>query len=356
MTFEQRASDQSAPASPASPLLFNRALHRLRLRRAAAGLGAHDFLLARVAADMAERLAFIQRQFPVVAEIGGRTAHLTDALSTTPSLGVKTHLLLTPTPLLPLNEPPAVSPTDSAPTRAVGRPPPAGGSSSLSFTLVADEEFLPLRSESLNLALCPLSLHAVNDLPGALIQIRRALKPDGLMIASLFGGETLTELRQALQLAEIEVSGGLTPRVAPFADVRDLGGLLQRAGFALPVTDTDKLVVRYAHPLKLLEELRGMGETNVLAEGQRPLSRAVLARFVEIYQERFSEPDGRVRATFEIHTATGWAPHASQQKPLQPGSAKKSLAEALKTQEQPAGEKAGPDTGSGSGPEPGEKL
>ena len=192
-----------------------------------------------------------------------------------------------------------------------------------------DEEALPFAPESLDLVVSVLSLHWVNDLPGALIQIRRALKPDGLFVASILGGQTLTELRQALLTAEVELTGGAGPRIAPFADALDAAGLLQRAGFALPVADIDHVTVRYAHPIKLMADLRAMGETNALAErARRPLSRAVLARACEIYAERFADPDGRVRATFDIITLTGWAPHPDQQQPLKPGSAKMRLADA----------------------------
>jgi hypothetical protein len=187
-----------------------------------------------------------------------------------------------------------------------------------------------------------LSLQAVNDLPGTLIQIRRALRPDGLFVAALFCGDTLTELREAFASAESEIEGGMSPRVAPFADLRELGALMQRAGFALPVADSDKLVVRYESVFALLRDLRGMGATNVMIERRRtPLKRATLMRMAEIYQQRFADPDGRVRATFEIGWLTGWAPHESQQKPLKPGSAGRRLADALGTREISAGDKAG---------------
>jgi SAM-dependent methyltransferase len=206
--------------------------------------------------------------------------------------------------------------------------------------IVADEEALPFADASLDLAVSALALQSVNDLPGALIQIRRALKPDGPMLAALLCGDTLTELRQAFAQAESEVEGGLSPRVAPFADLRELGALLQRAGFALPVADSDKLVVRYDSAFALMRDLRAMGATNVLAERRRvPLKRATLLRMAETYAKRFSDPDGRVRATFEIAWLTGWAPHESQQKPLKPGSASQRLADALGTKEISAGDK-----------------
>jgi SAM-dependent methyltransferase len=207
---------------------------------------------------------------------------------------------------------------------------------------VGDAEWLPFAPERLDLVVSLLALHAVNDLPGALIQIRRALKPDGLFIGCLLGGATLTELRQAFTEAEAEMEGGVSPRVAPFADVRDLGGLLQRAGFALPVTDIEPVTVRYADPSGLFRDLRAMGLTNALrARRKAPLRRATLMRACEIYAQRFADADGRLRATFELAWLSGWAPHASQQRPLQPGSAKMRLADALGTEERSAGEKAG---------------
>ena len=189
-----------------------------------------------------------------------------------------------------------------------------------------------------------MSLQLVNDLPGVLVQVRRALKPDGLLLAAMLGGATLHELRTALLAAEEEIEGGASPRVAPFADVRDLGALLQRAQFALPVVDSETVVVTYANPLALMHELRGMGAANILrARSRKPLRRPTLLRSFEIYAERFGLPDGRIPATFEIITLTGWAPHESQPKPLQPGSAKMRLADALGTTEQPAGDPARPD-------------
>jgi SAM-dependent methyltransferase len=210
-------------------------------------------------------------------------------------------------------------------------------------TAVIDEEFLPFASESFDLITSVLSLHAVNDLPGVLLQIRRALKPDGLFMAAIFGGETLKELRHSFASAESELSGGVSPRVAPFADVRDLGALLQRAGFALPVTDAERTSVRYRDLARLFSDLRSMGETNALA-GRRAtfLSRRWMASLLEQYAARFADADGRLRVTFDIVYLSGWAPHESQQKPLRPGSAKSRLADALGTREIPAGEKPAP--------------
>jgi SAM-dependent methyltransferase len=199
---------------------------------------------------------------------------------------------------------------------------------------------VPFEPASLDLAVSLLSLQAMNDIPGMLIQIRRALRPDGLFMAAIVGGDSLNELRTAFADAESEVEGGLSPRVAPFADVRELGALLQRAGFALPVVDSERLTVRYDSAPALMHDLRRMGATNVMQERRRrPLKRATLRRMEEIYAGRFADADGRLRASFEIIWLSGWAPHESQQKPLQPGSAAQRLADALGTREIPAGEK-----------------
>ncbi len=182
-----------------------------------------------------------------------------------------------------------------------------------------------------------LDLQTVNDVPGALIQMRRALKPDGLLLACLFAGDTLIELRQSWLAAETAVTGGVTPRVSPMIDVRELGGLLQRAGLALPVADLDRTMVRYPDAVALIHEIRELGLSNVLAGRSRtPVSRRLLGAAVNHYQDNFADADGRVRATLEVAWITGWAPHESQQKPLKPGSAKARLADALKVEERKA--------------------
>lgn len=192
-------------------------------------------------------------------------------------------------------------------------------------------EELALAPQSLDLALSALAFQFVNDLPGLLAQIRRALRPDGLLLAAMIGGDTLTELRQSFAAAEAECEGGVSPRVAPFADLRDVGGLLQRAGFALPVTDVDRVVVRYGSAFALMQDLRRMGATNSLIERRRtPTRRATLLRMAEIYAARFADADGRIRATFDIIWLSGWAPHDSQPKPLKPGSARARLEDAVK--------------------------
>ncbi len=208
--------------------------------------------------------------------------------------------------------------------------------------VIADEEALPFRDGSLDLVVSGLALHFANDLPGVLAQIRRALKPDGLFLAALLGGETLTELRQAFAEGESEIEGGASARVAPFSDLRQLGALLQRAGFALPVTDVERVTVRYSSAFDLMHDLRRMAATNALVARRRvPLRRATLMRMADIYARRFADSDGRIRATFDIMWLSGWAPHPDQQQPLKPGSATTRLADALGTREIPTGEKAG---------------
>ena len=301
----------------APPRLFDRALHRRRLDRAAAGFGAANFLKLRAAEDAVERLGAILRRFPVCVDLGARDGAFARALAASDA---RDHVEL-------------LIETDLSGAMLARRP---------GLRAQADEEALPFAPQSLDLVVSTLALHWTNDTPGALVQIRQALKPDGLFLGAILGGASLTELRQSLTEAEAELSGGAGPRVAPFADAFDAAGLLQRAGFALPVTDVDRVVVRYSHPLKLIADLRAMGEANALFErARKPLSRPVMARACEIYAERFSDPDGKVRATFDIVTLTGWAPHPSQQQPLKPGSAKMRLADALGTTEQPAGERAG---------------
>jgi SAM-dependent methyltransferase len=281
---------------PQAPQIFDRKLLGARRERALK-LGPATFLLDRVADEMAERLSTVKRTFSLAADIGTPTDALRRAL--------------------------------------------AGKVGSFA-EVVADEEALPFAPGSLDLAVSALSLQFVNDLPGTLIQIRRALKPDGLFMAALIGGESLTELREAFGIAEAEMDGGVSPRVSPFVDMRDLGALLQRAGFALPVADVDRVTVRYTSPLRLMHDLRRMGATNVmLARRRQPLRQLTLLRMFEIYGQRFADSDGRVRATFEIVWLSGWAPHESQQRPLAPGSAKARLADALRTTEIPAGEKTG---------------
>jgi SAM-dependent methyltransferase len=287
-------------SNSAPPHVFDRELLRRRLARALIG-HPPDFLLARAAEDLFDRLASIRRDFPRSLDLGTPTSHFAEAIA------------------------------------ATGRPAPLRAISPLSLLtepglrLVVDEEALPFAPQSFDLVVSGFSLQWVNDLPGAFAQIRRALAPDGLFLACLPGGASLVELRVAFAQAEEEICGGASPRVSPFVDVRDLGALLQRAGFALPVADVDSFTLRYDSMFALCAELRALGAANALTQrSRRPLRRSVLMRAGEIYSARFSDPDGRVRATFEILWLSGWAPHESQQKPLSPGSARMRLADALK--------------------------
>jgi SAM-dependent methyltransferase len=272
----------------AAPILFDRALLLARQRRARR-LGAAEFLLDRVAEDIDERLRAVLRDFSDAADVWtpGEVLHG----SIRERFKTFIHLRLEDSP----------------------------------------GEVLPFQPGSLDLVISALAFQFVNDLPGVLAQIRRALRPDGLLLAAMFGGDTLTELRQCFAAAEAECEGGVSPRVAPFADLRDAGGLLQRAGFALPVTDLDHIVVRYDSAFALMQDLRRMGATNILVERRRtPTRRATLLRMAQIYAERFADPDGRIRATYDVIWLSGWAPHESQPKPLRPGSAKASLEAAVK--------------------------
>jgi SAM-dependent methyltransferase len=299
------------PTSP-SPLIFDRRLLHARRWRAAS-LGPATFLLDRVAGDIADRLATVKRRFDLALDLGTPGEAVRAALARVGSVG----------------------------TIVAAAAFPAGGAGRVTPFVIADEEALPFDDATLDLVVSALALQFVNDLPGTLVQIRRALKPDGLLLAALLGGETLAELRESFAAAESETTGGVSPRVAPFADLRDLGALLQRAGFALPVTDTDRLTVRYDSAFALMRDLRRMGATNILVDRRRrPLRRATLVRMAEIYAQRFADPDGRVRATFEIVWLSGWSPHPSQQQPLKPGSAAARLADALGTQEVSTGVKA----------------
>lgn len=281
--------------------LFDRALIALRRRRALARrVAGADFLLRRVAEDLAGRLAAVERQFGNATVVDDETGLVGAAIAATGK----------------------VESVMQAAIASVGSQEPS-----------SSEQIL-LAPASVDLVVSALSLHLVNDTPGALVQIRQALRPDGLFLAAVPGSGTLEELRESLIAAEAEISGGASPRVIPFADVRDYGALLQRAGFALPVADVDRLTVRYDTLFDLMLDLRAMGMTNPLVGRSRvPVGRRFFERTAAIYAERFSDSDGRIRATFAIVNLSGWAPHESQQKPLRPGSAKASLADALGTVE-----------------------
>jgi SAM-dependent methyltransferase len=272
----------------AAPRLFDRALLRTRVDRAARAQPA-TFLLDRVGEDLAERLNAVTREFSDVADVWTSG----EALSKLPRDRFKSAI--------------QIGLQDS------------------------ETETLPFRPQSLDLVVSALAFQFANDLPGVLAQIRRALRPDGLLLAAMIGGDTLTELRQSFAAAESELEGGISPRVAPFADLRDIGALLQRAGLALPVTDVDRIVVRYDNAFALMTDLRRMGATNILIERRRtPTRRSTMLRMAQIYAERFADADGRIRATFDVIWLSAWAPHESQQKPLKPGSASMSLEEAVK--------------------------
>jgi len=297
------------------PIIFDRARQRAYRARAAA-FGPSTFLIERVAEDLRDRLAAVLRRFDCALDLGTPTGAVRRVLAQSGKVGT------------------IIAAEAAAGSAASWRLDRSDAPSGAQLAVAADEEVLPFRDASLDLVVSALALQFVNDLPGTLIQIRRALKPDGLLLAALAGGETLTELRQAFAAAEAEIEGGISPRVIPFPDVREMGALLQRAGFALPVTDVDRVTARYASPTSLMHDLRRMGATNALRErSRRPLKRATLRRMIEIYAQRFADRDGRIRATFEIIWLSGWAPHESQQKPLAPGSARQRLAEALGTKE-----------------------
>ena len=284
---------------PPQARIFDRRLLRDRRGRAAGDLHAHDFLLTEIAERLADRLSDIARRFPVALDLGARHGILARTLQGRGGIE-------------------SLIQSDASPANA------------RQLDLVADEELLPFKEQSFDAVLSNLALHWVNDLPGALAQIRSSLKPDGLFLASLFGTGTLQELRTSLMEAELAETGGASPRVSPFADLRDAAGLLQRAGFALPVADADAVTVTYGDFFALLRDLRGMGETNILIDRlKRPTRRTVFARAAAIYQERFADVQGRLPATFQILFLTGWAPDPSQQQPAKRGSGKTSLKDVL---------------------------
>jgi SAM-dependent methyltransferase len=285
--------------------IFDRSLARRRLARAAATGKPEDFLVDHATAELGERISAIKRRFSAVLDAGTPSPRLSAWLAAE----VRPRLLVR---MAPLAE--------------------TAGAETL-LRLLGDEEIVPLAAGSFELVISALSLQSLNDLPGALFQLRQLLQPDGLFLGCLLGGSSLQELRTALAMAEMEIWGGVSPRVAPFADVRDMGGLLQRAGFALPVADCENVPVRYSSMFGLMADLRAMGATNALtARLRKPATKRLFLRAAEIYAERFADPDGRLRATFEMIFLSGWAPHESQQRPLRPGSAKMRLADALAIQ------------------------
>ena len=289
---------------PTPPKLFDRALAAKRLDRAwALGVPGADFLLRRAADDLTERLSLVKRQFEFAAELGTPGPHAAQALSGRE--GAKLTLRIAPS---------------------------AASAGAFHPSVVGDVARSPLAENAFDLVVSLFALHQVDDLPGALLQARRALRPDGLFLACLPGGETLTELRTCLLEAEADLLGGASPRIAPMTDVRALGGLLQRAGFALPVVDVDRIVLRHRDLFALMKDLRTMGATSSLVARSRvPASRALFAHAAAIAAERYSDPDGRLRTTIDCLWVSGWAPHESQPKPLKPGSAAMRLEEALKS-------------------------
>ncbi len=279
--------------------VFDRKIIKEKRNRAALKIKEHNFLFDWSMDQMQSRLGDIKRQFPNTLQIGNRSKPVTKE-----GFGIKN--LYT----LDLSE-------------------------NLKPSIIADEELLPFEKDSFDLILSPLNLHTTNDLPGVLSQINHALKPDGLFIASILGGETLYELRDIMNQVELELSGGMTPHVFPFADMPQMGSLMQRAGFNLPVIDSEKITVTYSNALKLMEDIRGMGESNALMERKKGFSSYdYFGHVVQKYAERFSDNEGRIQATFEVIFLIGWAPHESQQKPLKPGSAQNRLADILKSEEE----------------------
>ena len=300
---------------------FDRKSVRAHRDRAAENIGEHDFLLGEVAARLSERLDDIKRDFACVLDLGCHGGALGEMLAGRD--GIET--------LVQCDLSPAMVRQAAVKNRGTA------------LSLAADEEFLPFADGSFDSVLSNLSLHWVNDLPGALIQIRKVLKPDGLFIGAMLGGETLSELRQALMEAELANEGGASPRVSPFADVRDAGDLLLRAGFALPVADSDRITVTYPDALSLMRELRAMGEANAVRSRRHGFSRrATLIQAASLYQAKHADRQGRIPASFEIVYLSAWAPDDTQPKALRPGSASRRLADALATEEHPAGDKAKP--------------
>jgi NADH dehydrogenase [ubiquinone] 1 alpha subcomplex assembly factor 5 len=299
--------------------IFDRRAVRAHRDRAAHKLAAGseaEFLHREIGDRLLERLGEVKRAFPYVLDMGCRDGFLARALARRP--GVERVIQAD------------VSPAFARLARASNRFFP---------TVVADEEALPFAPESFDLVVSNLALHWVNDLPGSLIQLRRALKPDGLLLVAMFGGDTLSELRRALIEAELAEEGGASPRVSPHADVRDAGALLQRAGFALPLVDRDRIQVTYEHVFSLMADLRLMGETNALRERRRRFTRrATMLTAAEEYLRRYADKSGRLIANFEIVYLTAWAPGPGQPQPLKPGSAAHRLAEALRTEEHDLGE------------------
>jgi len=282
--------------------IFNRKSVRHHRDRATSSYVNFNFLFQETAERLGDRLQDITRTFPVTLDLGCHGGEMAACIPARSNVQTLINCDL--------------SPSMAALAHSFNRAP----------SLAGDEELLPFKEQSLDLVVSNLSLHWVNDLPGALSQICRSLKPDGLFLATMLGGETLNELREALMEAEIEIEGGLSPRLSSFAEIKDAGNLLGRAGFALPVADKETITILYEDPIKLMTDLRGMGETNANTQRRTTCSRrATMMRAIEIYAEKFTNEEGRIPATFEIIYLTAWVPDESQQKPLQPGSGQISL-------------------------------
>ncbi|MFC4350687.1 methyltransferase domain-containing protein [Fodinicurvata halophila] len=290
--------------------IFDRRILRRHRDRAAAGFGDHDFLFMEVGERLLDRLDDVKRDFSSILELGCRTGGFSAALQRK-----------YPEARLVSCD---VSPAMAARARSDERP-----------VLVADEEALPFAPASFDLVFSVLDLHWVNDLPGCLLQLRQAMRPDGLLLVAVCGGDTLFELRSSLVQAETMLENGLSPRISPMTELRDLGGLLQRSGFALPVADSDTLTVTYADPFRLMQDLRAMGESNAARHRRQTFTRRqTLAQAARLYFEQFATDDGRLPATFQVFYMTAWSPHESQPSPLRPGSAEHRLADALDSQEE----------------------
>lgn len=302
------------PNKEKTPYIFDTDCARIRNERRARNFQKYDFLFDWSGKHLIERLSDIKRAYDNTAIIGFKQG--TDFFQTLQDDDRLENIYA-------MGDTPALRPENKGVRTALASP-----------------EILPFKTDSMDLALCNLNLHGVNDLPGMLAQTQTMLKPDGLFLGSLFGGETLQELRSVLMTAEMEISGGVSPRISPFATKQDMGALMQRTGYALPVIDSEIVTVTYDNAFKLFEDLRGMGESNILQNRSKTMSRRqIFFRAAELYTQHYAEADGRIVATFEIIFLLGWAPHESQQKPLRPGSAQNRLADALKTKEIKTGDK-----------------
>ena len=297
-------TSQIRTSLPCIPQIFERKQLRRNRDRCAKSFKDHNFLFKWVEQELLDRLGDIKHNFHNVLQIGARTSNnFTSNIIETAHIQSLSTMDITEKLLKNHKEP----------------------------TILGDEESLPFAQNTIDMVLSALSIHVVNDLPGCLMRINRVLKADGLFLAAMFGGETLHELRQSLTHAELEIKGGASPRIAPFADKKQMGDLLQRAGFALPVVDSDMISVTYDTMFDLLHDLRGMGESNIItARDKSYTGRNFFTEAERYYAKHFSEPDGRIHASFEIIFLIGWSPHSSQQQPLKPGSATYKLEEILK--------------------------